>query len=132
VAGKGSYLWKGTGEISGRLLTQIRNSAKIRDIPHNVSDKYLWNLFLKQNRKCALTGIELIFDSSHHDKNTASLDRIDSSKGYIKDNVMWVHKDVNLMKHVFDLDYFIGLCGKIYERREKIRNRSFWKTDVTD
>ena len=132
VAGQGSYLWKGYGEISGRLLTQIRNSAKIRGIEHAVSDKYLWELFLKQSRMCALTGVELVFDSSHSEKNTASLDRIDSTKGYVNENVMWVHKDVNLMKHTFGLDYFIDLCGKIYERREEIRNRSFWKTKVSD
>ena len=132
IAGKGSYLWKGVGEISGRLLTQIKNSAKIRGIPHNVSGKYLWKLFEMQNGRCALTGDILVFDSSHHNKNTASLDRIDSSIGYVEGNVMWVHKHVNLMKHVFDLEYFVNLCEKIYEHRKQIRNRNFRKTDDSD
>jgi hypothetical protein len=131
IAGTGSYLWRGVGEISGRLLSQIKNSAKVRKIEHDVSGDYLWELFLKQGRKCALTGEELVFDSSHFDKNTASLDRIDSSKGYVEGNVMWVHKHINLMKHVFDLDYFVDLCGKIYGRRKKIQNRDFWKADGT-
>lgn len=126
VAGKGSYLWKGVGEISGRLLTQIKNSAKIRGIEHKVTDKYLWSLFLKQNKKCALTGVELVFDSSHHDKNTASLDRIDSSKGYVSGNVVWVHKNINMMKHVLPLDNFVEWCEKVYERRRQIRDRDFW------
>jgi hypothetical protein len=129
IAGQGSFFWRGVGEISGRLLSQIKNSAKIRKIRHSVSGEYLWELFLKQDRRCALTGEILVFDSTHYDKNTASLDRIDSSKGYVEGNVMWVHKHINLMKHVFDLDYFVDLCEKIYDRRKQIRNRNFWKTN---
>jgi hypothetical protein len=126
VAGKGSYLWTGVGDISGRLLSQIKNSAKKRKLEHQIDGNYLWSLYLKQNKKCAFTGQELVLDSSHHEKNTASLDRIDSSKGYVEGNVVWVHKDVNMMKHVFDIDYFVELCGKVYERRKKIRDRNFW------
>jgi hypothetical protein len=48
-------------------------------------------------------------------EHTASLDRIDSSKGYCEDNVQWVHKDINRMKNTFDQDYFISLCKLIAE-----------------
>ena len=44
---------------------------------------------------------------------TASLDRIDSSKGYVIGNVQWVHKDINIMKNKFDNQYFIDMCKKI-------------------
>jgi len=44
-------------------------------------------------------------------ENTASLDRIDSSKGYVKDNVQWVHKDINRMKWNFPQDKFVKLCS---------------------
>ena len=40
----------------------------------------------------------------------ASLDRIDSSKGYVKDNIQWVHKDVQIMKNKFSEDYFKQIC----------------------
>lgn len=48
----------------------------------------------------------------HHlgEYNTASLDRIDSSKPYIIDNIQWVHKDINFMKRTYSHDYFIKLC----------------------
>ena len=42
--------------------------------------------------------IEIKFKKRHNDSKTASLDRIDSSKGYTEDNIQWVHKDVNQMK----------------------------------
>jgi len=46
-------------------------------------------------------------------KSTASVDRIDSNKGYIKGNVQFVHKDINLMKNVLNIEYFIEMCKKI-------------------
>ena len=44
---------------------------------------------------------------------TASLDRIDSSKGYIEGNVQWVHKRVNLMKGNMSTENFIEWCNLV-------------------
>jgi len=44
---------------------------------------------------------------------TASLDRIDSSKGYVKGNLQWVHKDINMMKNHYNQKYFIEICKKV-------------------
>jgi hypothetical protein len=44
---------------------------------------------------------------------TASLDRIDSSKSYNKNNIQWVHKDVNKMKWAFNQNHFIKFCKLI-------------------
>ena len=46
-------------------------------------------------------------------KFTASLDRIDSNKGYIKGNVQWVHKDVNTMKMDHTQEEFIKICTMV-------------------
>jgi hypothetical protein len=46
-------------------------------------------------------------------KQTASLDRIDSTKGYIKGNIQWVHKDVNKMKWNWNQSNFINWCKLI-------------------
>jgi hypothetical protein len=75
--------------------------------------KFAWKLFLKQKRRCALTGLELHFGKHGYDKFTASLDRIDNNVGYKKNNVQWVHKDVNKMKNVFPEKYFIEMCSLI-------------------
>lgn len=64
---------------------------------------------MKQHRKCNLSGVELEFDKT----NSASLDRIDNTKGYTLENVQWVHKDINRMKNVFSQDYFIDMCHRI-------------------
>ena len=56
------------------------------------------------------TAVVKIGDKS---KTTASLDRIDSSKGYTTDNIQWVHKDINIMKNDYGNDYFIEICKKV-------------------
>ena len=44
---------------------------------------------------------------------TASLDRIDSTKGYTKNNIQWVHKTINKMKNVLHDEEFIQWCNLI-------------------
>ena len=48
-------------------------------------------------------------------KKTASVDRIDSNKGYEKGNIQIVHKIVNRMKWSLNQKAFIWFCKKIYE-----------------
>jgi len=77
------------------------------------------NLFIKQNKKCALTGLDIKFGvrndkiTGTYEETTASLDRIDSSKGYVKGNIQWVHKDINIMKNDFNVDKFKKLCKMV-------------------
>jgi hypothetical protein len=76
-----------------------------------ITIKQAWELFEAQNRRCSLTGLPLYFGGRNG--TTASLDRIDSSLGYLISNVQWIHKDVNRMKNHFDQDYFIDICKRI-------------------
>lgn len=115
--------WKGVGEISGNFwwthIIRSANGSKLNNRTRKpkeltISIEYAWNLFILQNRKCALTGIILKFPKKYKDKDyTASLDRIDSSKGYVEGNVQWVHKHINIMKNKFDNQYFIDMCKKV-------------------
>lgn len=114
LIGPNNYAWNGYGEINGQTLCHIKHNAKIRGFRLEVTNKFLWELFLKQNRKCALSGLPIQFTLNKCEK-TASLDRIDSSKGYTEDNIQWIHKDINLMKNNFDEIHFIKMCGLIYE-----------------
>ena len=117
LIGSNNYAWSGCGEISGEMFSTIRRNALVRGIKYSVSKDYLWDLFLKQNRKCVLSGLPLTFSKTNPTRThntSASLDRIDSSKGYIEGNVQWIHKDVNRMKNHYPEDYFIKLCGLIF------------------
>lgn len=110
--------WLGVGELSGSFFVSIKTHATKGNrakLDFQVSKEYLWNLFLEQNRRCALTNKELVFNFNRKigPEHTASLDRIDSSKGYIEGNVQWIHKDVNIMKNSYDQQYFIDTCKSI-------------------
>lgn len=112
--------WKGCGDISNTKIRSIAYGAKSRGIKYEVTSEYLWGLFLKQDRKCSLTGVDLYFKSRgvNGKAGIASLDRIDSKKGYIEGNVQWVHKEVNLMKRSLSQETFIKICHMVSKRNK--------------
>lgn len=105
----------GYEDIHDRYITKLISSAKRRGIYYNLDTKYLWDLYVEQNKKCALSEISIEFEQeySRFKLQTASLDRIDSSQGYTKDNVQWVHKRINFMKQNNTDEYFIELCKAV-------------------
>lgn len=103
--------WQGYKDISKSYWQVINNNAKQRNLEFNITLKYIWKLFENQYASCALTGEEIIL--CPYNKQTASLDRIDSSKGYIKGNVQWVHKTINKLKNNFKEKEFVLWCGKV-------------------
>lgn len=97
----------GTYNFSINRLHRLQRSAKNRGYEFTLDIPYLCSLYESQKHICAITGdvIESIDD--------ASLDRIDSSKGYVKGNVQWVTKQANLSKHVMTMPELINFCKKV-------------------
>lgn len=113
--------WKGYGDICGDYISILKRRYKDKYIDFDIDAKFLHDLLVKQNYKCALSGIEIAKKTTKNNlndpsENTASLDRIDSSKGYTKDNVQWIHKDINKMKNSYNQQYFINICNKIAQQ----------------
>jgi len=102
--------WKGYGYIPNKIFGKLIRDAEARSIDFKINIQHLNELYIKQNKKCILSGLNL---ETSVNNLTASLERIDSSKGYIDGNVQWVHKDVNMMKRIYNQDYFIKLCKLI-------------------
>jgi len=119
---------KRVGEISLAHINAIKQNAIKRNLSFTVTPQYLWDLFLRQNRKCALSGVDLTFTQEINTHNTratltsASLDRIDSSKGYDERNVRWVHKDINRMKWSCDDATFLDWCKKCILHHHESKN----------
>ena len=93
--------WSGTNDISGTYFSCIRKGAKCRNLSFEITIEQAQTVLESQNYCCALSGIPLVLVHSYNNngnKQTASLDRIDSSKGYTIDNIQWIHKDLNTMK----------------------------------
>jgi hypothetical protein len=102
-------------ELYGRWYGALVRSAKERNIEFNISQKEIWDLFLRQEKKCALTNLDIKFATCLKDEKeqTASLDRIDSSKGYVINNIQIVHKIVNIAKNKLSQEDFIKICNFI-------------------
>jgi hypothetical protein len=116
---RGRYTQKG-------ILAGMQSSAVDRRLEWAVSVDYLDDLLDAQQCRCALTGVSLSQGSGLFKNNvkipgaggksnryigrTMSLDRIDSSKGYVEGNVQWVHKDINIAKACLSNDQFVSMC----------------------
>ena len=79
--------------------------------------KYIWTIYIKQDRKCALSGLPLDFDVDT-DNGMVSIDRINNDKGYVKRNIQLLHKDVNYSKWTFSQKYFIKLCNLVAQNHK--------------
>lgn len=134
LQGKDSPFFKGYGEIPLDYFSTVRRGSKgggkfnRREKEFNITIEYIWGLFLKQNRKCALSNLNIGFEGTRLENKctstsrfTASLDRINSSLGYIEGNVQWIHKDINIMKNSFDLNDFLKYCRLITEHTHENR-----------
>lgn len=99
------------GEMSAGFWSRIKSNAKQKGREFNITPEYVWELFLKQDKKCALSGILLNLKTIYH--VTASLDRIDSNIGYVEGNVQWVHKEINMMKNNMTDNDFINFCCSV-------------------
>lgn len=95
------------GELALTQYTTLKKSAEKRNYEFSVSIEYLWNLYLKQNKQCAITG-----DNIPSIKK-ASLDRIDSNIGYIEGNVQWVTYRANISKHTMTMKELYEFCKKV-------------------
>lgn len=89
--------------------------AKSRDVNSDLTLDYLKEIWESQNGICIYSGIKLNERSykGGNDMNTASLDRVDSSQGYIKGNVQFVSMNINFLKHTLTHEEMIFLCKQI-------------------
>ena len=100
-------LWK---DVRRYFHNNTLPGAKSRELPVEIDVDYLVSIFTGY---CGKTGVKITFRTSckdSHENQTASLDRIDSSKGYIVGNVRWVHKVINFAKQDTSDSEYVGWC----------------------
>lgn len=88
------------------LLRDAKQHSKKKNLDFNITENDILDLLIKQDNKCALSKINF-------NKEKMSLDRIDSTLGYIKENIQLLTINVNIMKSNFKQDYFIKICEEI-------------------
>ena len=95
--------------------TVFKAGAHSRGLPLQITREDAEAVLVAQGGKCAFTGWEI--RCFPKDARTASLDRIDSSLGYVPGNVQWVHKDLNMFKGAMPDERFIDLCLAVAKYR---------------
>ena len=97
-------------------FNRVKMVAKKRKILFNLNMKEFVDAY---HGRCNLSGIPLTLVKMYAQSinQTASLDRIDSSQGYEKSNIQWVHKKINIMKNNLPEKEFFKFCNKIIENQ---------------
>jgi hypothetical protein len=108
--------------IPNRFWSSVIGSARHRNIELLITREQAYELLVKQEFKCSLTGISIVMPETNQDivngNCTASIDRIDSSLPYTLDNIQWVHKNINYMKGNLLQKEFIELCRLVVEKNK--------------
>lgn len=128
---KHETLSKGFKEISGAFWRKFERHADKRGIEFLITIEEAWEIFLNQDRKCALSGVDLCFVNNYDTylDQSASPDRINNSKPYNKENFQWVHKRVNRIKSVLSDEELLFWCSKIINY-SKVKPRDFDSNEI--
>jgi hypothetical protein len=98
-------------------LTSAKRRAMDWDREFDLDENYLKELFKYQNGCCCYSGIPFDID----DKNfTWSIDRVNSVKGYTKDNVVLCTNIMNIMKGSLTIEEFLTISKKFIEYQNHI------------
>lgn len=115
-----------------QALKGTRRRSKNKNTYNDLTLDYLMYLWEKQNGKCALTGIPMTYKFYEGRVNTnLSVDRIDSTKGYNKNNVQLVCMAANQMKNDLSIEEFIEMCEAVAAlERERVKARAAIRNKV--
>ena len=78
---------------------------------------YVMGIYHAQKGRCALSGEWMTWEVGKGRVSTnISIDRIDSSKGYVPGNIQLVCAIVNCMKNEYSQEEFIEFCKRVVEK----------------
>lgn len=102
--------------VPSSFFHRIYKCAINRGIAFSLTINDIYNLYIKQNGKCAISGVDISFASSD-DKSksgTVSVDRIYSSLGYEPNNIQLVHKRINIIKGTMNTNELLEWVKTIF------------------
>lgn len=110
------------GDVLLMWVNHKRLNAKRRGIEWELTPEALQRVYDKQGKVCALTSLPIGWGKHEHSpkktgrRNTysVSIDRIDSNKPYVEENIQLVHKHANVMKQKLPMKEFVHFCKLVY------------------
>lgn len=107
-----------------RVATVVKHRAKKQDIDYNLSAEILLSVWKEQDGRCALSGAPL----THHMRGdtsgtktilssptNVSVDRINPTGPYTRENILLVCANTNIMRRDMPLDEFVMWCRLVAE-----------------
>ena len=120
VAARGAVdkrtLRKGIYDWVSRARSQMKTAARNRGIPFDLSLSTAWlhEQFERQRGRCFYTGIRFASGKRRfREMRGPSLDRVDSSKGYERGNVVWCLTAINYLKNDYPASDVMALLDDI-------------------
>lgn len=105
--------------------------GRSKDLVFAITEEDILGLYYKQEGKCALSGeilTKIAFEDKGINKYNISIDRINSSKGYTKDNIQLVGAIINIIKNDMeenDFMLFVSsiVCVDLYNKKLKCQKK---------
>lgn len=118
--------WNETSPV-GPLGKNLRRALYRTPTENPVTVNDLLQIFSDQKGLCAVSGIEMTWGSGNFTATSMSIDRIDSSVGYTKENVRLVCYQVNTFKGVWtDVD-MIAMARAIVAKADAGNAEPTWR-----
>lgn len=106
-------------EIPFAYISKLKKQALARGFEFTITIQDVWEIYTKQNKCCFFTKQPIAFydekSSAGVRTSSASVDRIDSDKGYTKENCCIVMKQINFMKQDFSVEQFVKYCKLVID-----------------
>ena len=109
-------------KIEKRLLASAKKRAKRKQLELNIDENYLKSIWPLDN-KCSILGTKFVVGDGYMSPCSATIDRIDNNKGYIKGNIRIISAKVNSVKNNCTLEE-LEFILKNWEELEKERNNN--------
>lgn len=99
-----------------KLLHSAKSTSKKYNLPFDLDEKFIMDLWNQQIGKCYWLGIDLI-PSAGRSPSSPSIDRVDCDGGYTKDNIVLCSQFANLGRCDVDAKTFKEFCGTLKSMR---------------
>jgi hypothetical protein len=113
--------------INKTIWNQYKKGALERNLIFEITPEDIFDLYKKQNGLCVYTGAQLNCDNIVCKKIDWSIDRIDNSIGYTKDNILLVSKTANVFRNRSTIKEFLEFCNmvvSVHNATQKYSNMS--------
>jgi hypothetical protein len=108
-------VWYVKNSIKSKLA-DAKSRARRKGFAFNLTEDIIIKQYNKQRGKCIYSNLKIkLNDDDTNEGKLFSIDRVDSTKGYTKDNIVLTTSFINRMKLDYTIDEFFNTIKLIYE-----------------